>query len=193
MERLVFNGSLRIVFVSSGVMQPGPITVHSDKVYWANTADGSQAIKRISVDGTGLSNFVPNLRAAVKGLAFLGSDLYWTERRSSGNRLMVRDGFEYRTVASGLDDVAGLVALDSSGEVGECMCGYVHGIMTLHLFLLFSSSSPSHPSSFSFLPSHSLPLPSLPLPFLLFPFPPSSLPPLSCPSSLPPSPPSLPY
>ena len=114
MEQLFFNGSSRSVISDVDVQQPGPVAIHSDGyIYWANSKIGTDQPAEIK----GTNGFLDRLGSTVtvKGLAFLGTELYWTETGSEGGRLMKRDDVD-KTLASGLHGVSGLVAVDSSSK-----------------------------------------------------------------------------
>lgn len=116
LEELFFNGSSRSVIPvpDDYVQQPGPVAVRSDgHTYWANSKIGASQPAEIR----GTNDFLDRLGSTVtvKGLAFLGTELYWTETGSEGGRLMKRDDVD-KTLASGLHGVSGLVAVDSSSK-----------------------------------------------------------------------------
>ena len=117
LEQLFFNGSSRSVIpgVPDGyVQQPGPVAVRSDgHTYWANSKIGASQPAEIR----GTNGFLDRLGSTVtvKGLAFLGTKLYWTETGSEGGRLMKRDDVDVE-LASGLHGVSGLVAVDTSSK-----------------------------------------------------------------------------
>lgn len=87
-------------------------------MYWAEIGT-SRGIQRITAEG--MSEVIVSLQSTltVRGLAFLGEELYWTDSGSNEGGRVIKSSAPNQPLATGLSDMSGLVAVSSLTNLSE--------------------------------------------------------------------------